>query len=334
MKRPHTSPRSPVKPQRPARPMLGLLLMVSVIMASFGVVACDEEIAGDASAKTGELVFTMNGEGFARDGFVSEDGWRVAFAHVYANVHAPAVFQVADPGTETETETQALSAALSPRAPTRMETFTPLLAHAGHPHAEIPDGSASASLDGSFLQDLHLGEGPIEIGRVEDAAIGNYNYLNFSLLRAEAPDASAIGDTSQGLASEALGYSLVFIGTATKDTESLAFTIRFTEELLFEACGPHPDNIGVVTEGGEGRVELTFHFDHIFGDAEEGPADTEDPETVNALAVGFGPFASLAVDGVIDVDQQALSALAEYGQLIEALGTVGHTGEAHCHIGE
>ena len=260
-------------------------LMVAVAVVALGCDGGTEE----AEQPTGTLVFMLNGEGFAREGFVSEDGWRVDFDHVWVNVVGPTAFQV------VEEVNQAL-----------------LVLHAGHPHAEIPEGAAQVALDDAFWMDVHQGDGPLVLGTVEDAPIGHYNRVSFGL----AP-------TDDG--------SLVFIGVATKDGVEIPFTIRLDTAIDFTACGPHPDSIGVLAEGAEAEAELTLHFDHIFGDADEGPADPAEVDTVNHLAIGFEPFAALAVDGAVEIGQADIEALPEWEQLQDALLTLGHTGEAHCN---
>jgi hypothetical protein len=277
------------------------------------VVSCDGGV-GEEVLPTGALTFTMNGEGFARDGFVSEDGWRVDFEHVYASIADLTAYQVVE---ETETEAGALRDFLAAH---------PTAFHAGHPHAEIPEGAARVDLPGAFVRDLHQGPDPIPIGAVSDAPIGNYNRLSFDLVPAEA--------AADGFVDDLAGASLVFVGTARQDDRSVSFTLRFDASFGFEACGPHHDDLGVVAEGGEGQAELTFHFDHVFGDADEGPADSVDPEAVNAVAIGFGPFLALAEGDVIDAGPADLAALPEHEALMEALATVGHSGEGHCHLRE
>jgi hypothetical protein len=290
-------------------------VVLGLLAAGCGDDATTEE------AKTGTLKFLMNGEGFSRDGFVSEDGWRVDFDHVYVTVEGPTAFQVAVDLTETETD--ALSSAL-----TRLDGDyeAPLLKHAGHPHAAIPEGSAHEALLGTYQRDVHQGPDLPEIGRAIEAPIGNYNYLNFDLVPATAQ--------TDGLAAGTEGTSLLLVGKAVKDARTVTFTLRFTESFAWTSCGPHPDAPGVVAEGGTGQVELTFHLDHIFGDAGEGPADPTDEDTVNHGAIGFAPFLALAEGDVIDATQAALSALPEYERLLAALATLGHYGEGHCNLAE
>lgn len=270
-----------------------IALMLTIVLAGCGT--------AEDQGPIGTLVFTANGEDFVRDGFVSEDGWAIEFEQVYVNVFGPTAYQVVE-------EPQ----------------LVPGLRHGGHPHEDIPNGAAHVSLTGDMF--LSLKQATFELGQDADAPIGNYNRLAFTVRPAPAD--------AQDLEQEHLGSSIVLLGTASLADETIAFRMRFEEEMAYSACGPNGE-AGVLAEGGQAEAQLTFHFDHIFGDFEEGPAEPEDPETINYIAIGFGPFAELAEDGQLDVDQQALSERmsgATYLQLIEAVRTLGHSGEGHCHL--
>ena len=289
-------------------------VLVVAVLSFFLLFApgCGEEEAEDSGGevKVGSLVFTVNAEDFVRDGFDTEDNWHIDFDHVYINIQGPTAYQVPVDNPASKMNIQ------------------PPFKHAGHPHTEIPEGAAHKSLTGEFFVDGHQGPDPIEIGRVDNAPIGNYNYMNFNIQKATA--------ASDGLVAGYGGYSVVLIGTATDNDggDTVSFNIKLTEEMNYSSCGPHPENIGVVAEGGTGEAQATFHFDHIFGDLEEGPVDPSDPDTINYIAIGFGPFAALATGAALDVTQADLQSMPEYDQFLEALLTIGHSGEAHCHIEE
>ena len=234
----------------------------------------------------------------------ARDGWEISFDAVYLNVLGPTAYQVVE-------QTQALS--------------SPPLRHGGHPHESIPEGSAHVALTGEYF--LSLKQHTFEIDRIDDAPIGNYNRLAFNVQKATAD--------SRDVVSDHVGHSIALHGTASKTgEESVDFVIRFDEEMAYSNCGPNED-AGVLAEGAQAEAQMTFHFDHIFGDFEEGPPDPEDPDTVNHLAIGFSPFADLATDGTLDIDQDALGQQmtgATFLQLIDAVRTLGHSGEAHCHL--
>jgi hypothetical protein len=74
---------------------------------------------------------------------------------------------------------------------------------------------------------------------------------------------------------------------------------------------------------------MTFHFDHVFGDAETPPDDA-----LNVGAVGFDPFAAIAEGGILNGNLAGLEVklpAEDYQALVDILPTLGHVGEGHCH---
>ncbi len=250
--------------------------------------------------ETGTVVFEANGEDFVREGFVSEDGWRIDFSEVYVNVSSPAVYQV--------------------------EAAERSARHAGHgddePEADDgPEALNRAVLEGDYF--LNLKQETFEVGRNPKALPGTYAYLEFSVTRAASG--------SEGFQARYAGDSIVLAGTAVKDGRTVDFTIAFDEIMKFASCGPMDASLAA---DGEIRAEMTFHFDHIFGDFEEGPADPADTHAINYVAIGFQPFADLAENGVLEIRQPDMisEGMPEdiYTQLMGAVKTLGHTGESHC----
>lgn len=184
---------------------------------------------------------------------------------------------------------------------------------------ELTRSNVMVGLSGQFVVDLAEGDAnaePLLVGMVEDAPIGYYNAVSWEMSPA------AEGDLA--------GYSLVIDGSAEKDGQTIDFVIRVDEPYTYD-CGAFvgDERKGVLQEGAAGEVELTFHFDHIFGDAET-PLD----DALNVGAPGFDVFASLAVDGVIDVslsDLEASLSAEDYQMFVDILPSLGHTGEGHCH---
>jgi hypothetical protein len=130
------------------------------------------------------------------------------------------------------------------------------------------------------------------------------------------------------------GYSLVMIGTAAKDGQHLDFQIYLDKEMQYTAGEYVGDQRkGFVNEGQTGDLELTFHFDHIFGDVHL-PAD--DP--MNIEAVGFEPFAALSVER--NASEILAYQLREewpeevYKKLDKTLLSLGHVGEGHTRAEE
>ena len=163
------------------------------------------------------------------------------------------------------------------------------------------NAKVTVSLDKVYTVDLAEGGAnapPILVDEVSDAAVGHYNAISWKMAKASSGPAA--------------GYSLVIIGAAEKDGQSVDFIINVEEEYGY-SCGEYvgDERKGIVADGGTADLEMTFHFDHIFGDAET-PLDDE----LNLNAVGFEPFADTAEGGKI---------------LNMAELHLGHVGEGHCH---
>jgi len=180
---------------------------------------------------------------------------------------------------------------------TAYQTDPPYDPHSG---ADI-DGKVEVPLDKVYTVDLAEGDEnalPILVDEVLDAPAGHYNAIYWRMAKATSGPAN--------------GYSLVAIGAAEKDGQTIDFTINIEEECEY-CCGEYvgDERKGILEEGGTADLEMTFHFDHIFGDAET-PLDDE----LNLAAVGFDPFAEGAEAGtVINMTEMHL----------------GHVGEGHCY---
>lgn len=243
-------------------------------------------IGCQSAPPTGELEIRANGEDFVRQGFVSKDGWEIAFDHTYVHVSDVATYQ----------------------------TDPPYNAQSG----EAPEGTEIA-LEEDFVLDLAEG-GPdadtILIRSVADAPVGQFNAVSWSM--SPATEGAIAGETIQ------------MVGTASKDGETIEFVIGVDESYAY-SCGEFvgDDRKGFVNEDSAGDVELTFHFDHIFGDFDT-PAD----EPINVSAVGFDPFAALAADGQLNVsysDLQNQMGAEDFTKFANNLQTLGHVGEGHCY---
>lgn len=180
---------------------------------------------------------------------------------------------------------------------------------------------ASVALEGAHTVDLAEGDENTErilVGKVE-APAGHYNAISWKLANAtEGP---------------AQGSNLVIIGKAEKDGQVIDFNIKVDKEYEYSA-GEYvgDERKGIVAAGQEADVEMTFHMDHIFGDADT-PAD----DGLNVGALGFDPLAALAQDGGVDVDMAGLEeglTAEEYSKWLEILPTLGHVGEGHAHAEE
>lgn len=188
------------------------------------------------------------------------------------------------------------------------------------PHVTaIIDSDVEVGLPGAYTVDLAEGgedADPILVGEVQNVAVGHYNAVSWQMEQASSGPAAS--------------YSLVIIGTAEKDGESIDFTISVEEEYRY-SCGEYvgDERKGIVEDGDTADVEMTFHFDHIFGDFDVPPDDH-----VNTGAIGFEPFAPLADNGQLSENLASLEAklsAEDYQTLVRTLATLGHVGEGHCY---
>jgi hypothetical protein len=165
---------------------------------------------------------------------------------------------------------------------------------------------------------VDLAEGGAEAAPIrvteEKASPGLYNALAWKLVTPEAGEVNS---------------AIVLEGTAQKEDRTIDFVLNLDKPLAYQ-CGEYvgDERKGVLEENAQTQLETTFHFDHIFGDA-EAPAD----DAINTGAVGFEPMAELADNGSLNADmatlEQELSA-ENYQTLEKAIQGLGHVGEGHC----
>lgn len=181
---------------------------------------------------------------------------------------------------------------------TAYQTNPPYDAHEG---GKI-DGNVKAKIDGIHTVDLAEGAetaAPIFVGEVGDATTGHYNTIFWKMDRAVSGPSS--------------GYSLMMIGTAEKDGQVEDFSIKL-DAVCEYSCGEYvgDERKGFLSEEGTADLEMTFHFDHLFGDAQI-PADDE----LNLGALGFEALFAMPEGGDPGMDMTELH--------------LGHVGEGHCH---
>lgn len=266
-----------------------MVLSIFAVVSLAGCVSSGQEPANEENnaAATGTLQFTANPEDFVRQGFVTKDGWQLAFDHVYVNLANVTAYQAAPPFDPDKDS--------AVNAETRVENVETKT-------VDLAEGNENAP--------------PILVAEAVDIPAGHYNTISWDMIKAvDGP---------------AAGFSLVIIGKAVKDGRTINFIIKDENEYGYiggEYIGD--ERKGIVTEGGTADIEMTFHFDHIFGDADT-PADDE----LNVGAPGFEPFAALADGDTIDVDMAVLKEkmpAEDFARLESMLPTLGHVGEGHCH---
>jgi hypothetical protein len=179
------------------------------------------------------------------------------------------------------------------------------------------DAKEQVSVGEPVVVDLAEGDENAEtilVSEVE-APAGRYNALAWQMVPATSGPAE--------------GYSVLMQGTATKDGETLPFTIGISEELAF-TCGDFVGDArkGILDDGAMADIESTFHFDHLFGDA-GAPIDDD----INTGALGFDPLAAMAEGGTVNVDSASLKenlSEEDYATFMNILPSLGHVGEGHC----
>ncbi|RMF27908.1 MAG: DUF4382 domain-containing protein [Cyanobacteria bacterium J083] len=157
---------------------------------------------------------------------------------------------------------------------------------------------------------------PILVSQVKAPAY-KYNAISWSLTAAEE--------------GENKGKTIILKGKAQKNGKTINFNLGFDQKLAYE-CGEFvgEQRKGFVPAGGEGELEATFHFDHLFGSA-----DLPAQDTLNQEALGFEPLAKLAKNNQITADTKFLQANlspSDYAKLENAIASLGHVGEGHCRL--
>lgn len=229
-------------------------------------------LLASAAAAEGTLTLFANGEELATEGFVAPALTRDGWDLRFDHIYVTLA------------------------GVTAMQTNTPYDAAAGG----TPDAKTTVTFDDAEQLTIDLtdtdADGRVRIGSIT-APEGHYNAVTWSIVPAETGDWA--------------GQSMVLIGTATRDGETVDFTLTSADGHDY-TCGEYvgDDRKGFVTDGAEADLELTFHLDHVFG-----RADREATDSMNRLALGFDAFAA---GGAQDI---ALSGLH-----------VGHVGEGHCAV--
>lgn len=186
-----------------------------------------------------------------------------------------------------------------------------------------PDGDldlqaiAEIPFDRPYIIDLAAGDENAEPVFVDEAqgAEGHYNALTWKMVPA-----------AQGPIE---GQVFQLQGQAQKGERTIDFTLRIDREYAYQ-CGEFvgDERKGILAAEDVADLELTFHFDHIFGDA-----DLAADDALNEDALGFDPLAVLAEDDQFVMDWTTLEqklAPEEVQILSNALLGLGHVGEGHC----
>ena len=152
---------------------------------------------------------------------------------------------------------------------------------------------------------------PVKVVEVS-APIGHYNAIAWNVVNNPEENASIVLD-----------------GVATKNEQTLNFVLKFALNLSY-LCGEFvgDERKGIVEASKTAELETTFHFDHLFGDAQ-----TAADDDLNVGALGFQPLAMIATSGKLNTDLNNLEkqlSVEDYSKLMDNLKSLGHVGEGHC----
>ena len=159
--------------------------------------------------------------------------------------------------------------------------------------------------------DLATGDPTVLLGQAA-AEYGHYNALSWKMIHGKD------------------GATLRLVGSAEKEGQLIPFDLQITDQTRY-SCGEYlgDERKGFVSAEKGGDVEMTFHLDHIFGNAGVDAADA-----VNQTALGFEPIAAIAKDGKVNVDSAELQAQLsseQYATFAKAVASLVHVGEGHCY---
>lgn len=244
------------------------------------------------TSQDSNLALVANGEDFVRQGFTSKDGWQINFDHAYVNISEATAY-----ATESG--------------------FEP---HKGDTKKSIKYQQKIDFLEQAKTMDLAAGDEVAEPILIEQIEVpqGFYNALSWKL-------------NTAGADSPISGQTIALIGTAQKEGQTIDFNLGFNQPMEY-VCGEFigDERKGIVASDSSGEVEATFHFDHIFGDA-----DSPSEDALNQDALGFEPIAQLASNNSVDLNDVELAdrlSDEDYQKLNKAIANLGHVGEGHCVI--
>lgn len=175
---------------------LVFVLMMAALLAAVALAGCGNDKADEtadngasASEGTGTLIFTANGEDFAREGFASKDGWDINLERLYVTLGNVTAYQ-ADPPYETE-------------------------------QGWDIDYREKVELDDVYTVNLaDPAADPLVVDEYENAPAGHYNALSWDMLRAGQGDPEGYAIVFEGTA-EKDGQAIDFTLKLEQETACL-----------------------------------------------------------------------------------------------------------------
>ncbi len=244
-----------------------------------------------AAEKQGTLLVVANGEDFVRNGFITKDGWEIDFTKLRVSLGNVVAYQ-----TET--------------------SFDPDQDQAINSKLAIPITKEIKVVD--LTQEIgskNLTPQNLTIVKKIMVPVGLYRAISWEML-----PTNDFGFEAQ---------TIFLQGNAMKNGKKINFELGLSVPTKY-ICGEFigENRKGIVTKDKSTELEMTFHFDHLFGDNNL-PSDDE----LNLGALGFQPLAELATIGNLRLDWQELQQKldsADVEKLTQAIAGLGHVGEGHC----
>ena len=175
---------------------LAFVLMMVVLLAVVALAGCGNDEADETaengtsvSEGTGTLIFTANGEDFAREGFTSKDGWNINLERLYVTLGNITAYQT-DPPYDTE---QGWDIGYQEKV----------------------------ELDDTYTVNLtNPAADPLVVDEYDNAPAGHYNALSWDMLRAEQGDPEGYAIVFEGTA-EKDGQTIEFTLKLEQETACL-----------------------------------------------------------------------------------------------------------------
>lgn len=123
--------------------------------------------------------------------------------------------------------------------------------------------------------------------------------------------------------------AIQLLGIARKNDTTLNFQLQFDHSLTY-LCGEYvgDQRKGLVKVAETGELEVTTHWDHLFGNGRAAPH-----EDINIQALGFTPIAAFEDEGTVKITYSELmqKLSPDHAELLnKTLQGLGHVGEGHC----
>lgn len=178
-------------------------------------------------------------------------------------------------------------------------------------YSEMVDFKGKKTVD---LLALDYNEKASLVGLNREVKTGIYNAVSWDIVKSDDEKMK--------------GNSIVLIGKASKNGITTPFEIRFdVENSVYAGEYIGDERKGIVLKNKQSDLEMTYHFDHLFG-------ISKGDDSVNKDAFGFEKFMDLKDGSKIDIELKDIKGKIseeDYSRLIRNVYSLAHVGEGHCY---